>query len=214
MNKRFEYLGNRMARNFRELISFPKWYFSSREFIPDNHFYKRHRIKKIQKNNRFDIFVETGSFYGQMIGAVQDIFDQVISIEIYQPLFELNDNYYKHSNKVKIYSGDSSKVLPNVVNNFRNKSILFWLDGHYSGIGTGLGSDVSPIINELKIIFDINPYKLCIIIDDYRLFTGNDGYPSKKDVLDLLEIYGPNYLFYEDNDALVILSKKNDKYLS
>jgi hypothetical protein len=207
MNKKIEYLVNRMVRNFRELIIFPKWYFSSRKSVSDNHFYKRHRIKKIQKNNAFDIFVETGSFYGQMIGAVQKEFDKVISIEIYQPLFELNNNYYNNNKKVKIYAGDSSKVLPNIMSEFNNKSILFWLDGHYSGIGTGLGSAVSPIINELKIIFENKPYKFCIIIDDYRLFTGNDGYPSKKIVLDLIATAGPNHRVYEDNDALVILSK-------
>jgi len=207
MNKKIEYLGNRVLRNLRELVNFPKWYYSDRKSVPDNHFYKRNRIKKIQKNYKFEVFVETGSFYGQMIGAIQNEFIKIISIEIYKPLFELNNLYYKNSKKVTIYSGDSSQVLPNIMSDINHKSVLFWLDGHYSGTGTGLGTEVSPIINELKIIFESEPNKFCIIIDDYRLFTGADGYPNKNSVIDLIKTYGLNYEIYADNDALVILSK-------
>jgi len=58
--------------------------------------------------------------------------------------------------------------------------ILFWLDGHYSGEGTACGDQVSPILQELDLIKAHPRRDHCILIDDSRLFTGVDGYPTLK----------------------------------
>ena len=86
------------------------------------------------------------------------------------------------------------------------KSVLYWLDGHYSGEGTGIGDIASPIINEIEIIMSKNIEKYCIIIDDLRLFTNEDGYPSEESVINIVKQKKPNITIFKDNDALILLS--------
>ena len=62
--------------------------------------------------------------------------------------------------------------------NTSNGRILFWLDGHYSGEGTGGCDEVCPIIAELRLIAQSKRKDHCILIDDARLFIGEDGYPT------------------------------------
>ncbi len=81
--------------------------------------------------------------------------------------------------------------------------ILFWLDGHYSGQGTGIGELTSPILNELDIIQSKNLSKYCILIDDYRLFNGTDGYPSVHTVMEKIKSINSNSEIFIDKDCFV-----------
>jgi hypothetical protein len=68
-----------------------------------------------------------------------------------------------------------------------NEPVLFWLDGHYSGEGTGAGAEDSPVIQEVEHILQSRAnYRDAIIIDDARCFTGEGGYPILKDFLNTL----------------------------
>jgi len=197
------YYFQRSARDFREVLNYRSWKKrKALEKIPDNHLYKRQRIYDLQKKHQFDLFVETGTFYGQMVNAMKARFNKVVSIEIYEPLFKINDLAFKHTDHVTIMLGDSAKVLKTIMS-WKNQSILFWLDGHYSGRGTGKGNQTSPIIEELDIILSNMPKKLCLVIDDLRLFVNEDGYPSKEEVVAILKAANPDFEIQEDNDALV-----------
>ena len=200
------YYLQRNLRDISEIIKYPFWNIKRKSnVLPDNHLYKKRRIKNIQKKHNFQVFIETGTFYGQMIKSVLPYFDKLISIEIFEPLFLLNKKAFKSKQNISLYLGDSSLVLNSILNN-NMKSILFWLDGHYSGEGTGKGDIVSPILNEIEIIMSKNIEKYCIIIDDLRLFTNEDGYPSEESVINLVKQRNPKIIIFRDNDALVLLS--------
>lgn len=197
------YYFQRTARDVREVMNYSSWKRRKDvDSLPDNHLYKRQRIYKLQKNYGFDLFVETGTFYGQMVNAMKGRFNKVVSIEIYEPLFRLNDMAFRHRKDVTIMLGDSAKVLSSIMHE-KPESVLFWLDGHYSGRGTGKGDLTSPIIEELAIILSNMPKKLCLVIDDLRLFVNEDGYPSKERVVAILKEANAGFEIWEDCDGLV-----------
>lgn len=192
---------NRLGRDLKELIKYPFWKIHSKD-KPDNHLYKRKRIRLLNKSRDYKVFIETGTFYGQMIFAVKNIFETIISVELFQDLYLLNHEIFKNSNKVKIFQGDSSSRLAEMIGS-RKGGILFWLDGHYSGSGTGMGELTSPILKELKIIKDKKLEKSCILIDDIRLFNGSDGYPTLAEAILLLKEIDSSSDPYIDKDCLI-----------
>jgi hypothetical protein len=85
---------------------------------------------------------------------------------------------------------------------------LFWLDGHYSGGVTGIGSLETPIIKELQTIFN-HPLskKHVILIDDARLFNGTRDYPKIEELQVFVKTQKENLEFYVENDIIVVLNK-------
>jgi hypothetical protein len=78
---------------------------------------------------------------------------------------------------VIIYHGDSAIILNKIVKNLKQKT-LFWLDAHYSGGVTSKTNKETPIKEELKIIIKNWEKGNIVLIDDAKLFNGNQGYPT------------------------------------
>ncbi len=130
-----------------------------------------------------NVFVETGTHKGDTIAATRDRFDRIYSIEIFEPFVVAARKRFAAYPKVTIVHGDSSTALPSLLTEITDP-ILFWLDGHFSGEGTGKGDQVSPIIAEIDHILKLRtPGRDAIIIDDARLFIGKDGYPPLDEFL-------------------------------
>jgi hypothetical protein len=81
------------------------------------------------------------------------------------------------------------------------KPALFWLDGHYSGGATAKGDKECPVLEELDAIFR-SPHNHVIYIDDARLFTGNDDYPSLDELWQLVLRSKPGYTMSMENDCI------------
>jgi hypothetical protein len=125
-----------------------------------------------------DVLVETGTYQGDTIAATASRFKKIVSIEIFAPLAEAAKRRFAGQNHIQIVQGDSGTALPAVVADIK-EPILFWLDGHYSGQGTGTGALHSPVIAEIDNIAKLRPgMGDVIIIDDARCFNGSDGYPA------------------------------------
>lgn len=122
------------------------------------------------------IFVETGTYKGDTLYKCKDFFNKLYSIELSQDLFYLCKNRFVDFNNIYIFKGDSSRILPKIVEG-EIEPIIFWLDAHYSGGETARGEQDSPIIKELSIIFS-KLSNFCILIDDARYFNGKNGYPK------------------------------------
>lgn len=121
--------------------------------------------------------VETGTQAGATLAATAAYFDRLYSIEIYPPSVVAARQRFASLPKITIIEGDSATALPELVKTI-SEPILFWLDGHYSGKGTGMGEEHSPIVAEIAHILKLRPAgRDAIVIDDARLFVGKDGYP-------------------------------------
>ncbi|MCF8323667.1 MAG: hypothetical protein K9I84_01810 [Leadbetterella sp.] len=195
----------RDLRTLRSIIELPLDFFKSGQ-RSDNYIIKRNRIRKLKNKLGINCFVETGTFYGQTVNFAKDLFEEVYSIEIYSPLYEYNLESFKHVSNVNLLLGDSGTVFETLLPKLENKCI-FWLDGHYSGFGTGKGEIVSPIIKEIRAIHKFHRSDNCILIDDYRLFGLESGYPSLEEVkFEILNI-NKNYIIEIDSDCIVAYVK-------
>jgi len=173
--------------------------------IPPSYEIKRQIIEKYESQFDAKIFIETGTYLGDTVFALKDKFKKLISIELDINLFEKSKERlgpYKH---IELIQGDSSKVLPSIINEI-NEPILFWLDGHYSGIGTAKGEGNTPILKELDIILNHHIKNHVILIDDARCFIGESGYPTIEELQKFVYKINNKMFFSVENDIIRITS--------
>ncbi|MGD9638884.1 MAG: hypothetical protein AB7U85_07475 [Alphaproteobacteria bacterium] len=143
---------------------------------PPHHIIKQKKILRLQKRQGNNVFVETGTYFGDMVFAVKDTFKQIYTVELSKDLYDLAVERFKKDTHINLLNGDSGEVLKDLVKKIEEPAI-FWLDGHYSGGETAKGNVDTPIVEELKHIFS-SELKHTILIDDARCFGKNDGYPT------------------------------------
>lgn len=176
--------------------------------IPPPHQYKQVTISGYQKEFGYNILIETGTFFGEMIDAQRKNFKQIYSVEL-DSTFHSNARKkfapYKH---ITLIQGDSGKELFKLVPGLKGPAI-FWLDGHFSGGNTAMGDTFCPVMNELTAIFNSNLHKNIILIDDARDFTGVDGYPSIEELKLFISEQSKGYDFSIKDDIIRIIPHRN-----
>jgi len=145
-------------------------------------------IRAYANKYRTRIFVETGTFFGDMLAALRDDFDRLITIELDPALAEKARQRFRDELKIRIIEGDSAVRLPEVVAEL-DRTALFWLDGHFSGGVTAKGNVDTPIIAELTAWLSAEAIKHVILIDDARLFGIARDYPSISAIEELVQSY-------------------------
>jgi len=160
-------------------------------------------FENINKNfTDFENFIETGTYYGDTSLMVSKFFNKVYTIEINQDLYKRSKISLSKSENVEVIEGDSLDVFKILLPTLKNNCV-FWLDGHNSGPGTGVGKIDFPVVNECELIDELLICdEILIIIDDVRLFGMNHQY-SIDDSLQNLTI---------DNILNVFKLKKIKKY--
>jgi hypothetical protein len=172
--------------------------------LPPPHDYKQQVIEDVSKQFGMDCLVETGTLFGSTIEAQRKNFIRLYSVEIESTLCENAKNYFKNFSHINIIEGDSSKKIPEILPALVNESVLFWLDGHYSGGITGMGDKVSPIIEELDAILSFNFRNRYILIDDARCFGETSGYPTLTELKEFVQSKVKNLKMEVVNDLIHI----------
>jgi len=125
------------------------------------HFYD---TTKTAKTNHY---IETGTYLGDGVKCVLSTYGHIHSIELSERWYLHNVEQFKYNNNVKMYLGDSKKILPELLNSI-NEPVTIYLDAHYSGGTTAFGDEEVPLLFELEILKN-RKYNDIIIIDDCRL---------------------------------------------
>jgi len=175
-----------MLRRLRSLVSTPISALLRMRFLVQAQPYslcsgpeKRAEIKKWQAMTGHRLFVETGTFLGETTVAMSEVFDRCWTVEIDKSLHEQAVRRFESRTNITALHGDSETLIVDILREIDSPAI-FWLDGHYSHGKTGRGAMDTPILNELKHIFE-HPIKThVILIDDARQFLGINGYPTIK----------------------------------
>lgn len=144
--------------------------------VPTPHALKQRVLREFAARFGTRRLVETGTYRGDMVDAMRDVFEDIHSVEVFQPLFAGAVEQFRHCAHVHIHLGNSADVFVELLPTLRGAT-LFWLDGHYSGEGTGGDATVVPVMCELEQIGGLRGGH-AILIDDAREFTGRNGYPS------------------------------------
>lgn len=181
---------------------------------------KREYIKQIAEKHRLtDTFIETGTYLGDTIEFMKPYFKKLISIELSTELAEKATNRFISDDNIQIINGDSSVILQKILKEI-NSPCIFWLDGHYSNefyigdelIKTAKGDVNTPILKELTHIFNHDIQAHIILIDDSRLFKGENDYPSITSLKKFV-MQQSNFRFSSKNDIITIIPKIYDSIL-
>jgi hypothetical protein len=145
------------------------------------------------------IFIETGTFRGDMVHALLAEFQTLHTIELAADLAEAARARFRDHPHVNIHHGDSAAVLPKLLAQI-HEPCLFWLDGHSSGHDTAKGRINTPILAELTVIRHHAVAGHVILIDDAREFGRGKHYPSLRKVRHAI---GPRYSGFEIKDDII-----------
>lgn len=117
-------------------------------------------------------FVETGTYKADSTIIAASLYDNIHTIEIYEPLYKESIERVKNLNikNIKFYLGDSlhhlEKIVPNILD-----GAIFFIDAHISGSDSGWNGSIRvPLIEELDIILSHPIGPSVFILDDLRLW--------------------------------------------
>ena len=172
---------------------------------------KREVINSYRVKYSINQFVETGTFLGDTIEYFKNSFTKLISIELAADLAERARKRFEKDEQVTILSGDSGKILKEMVKSF-SEPILFWLDGHYSSefflgeeyIKTARIDIDTPIKEELLAIL-ASEFDHFILIDDARLFNGLGDYPTIYQIKKIVRLSGKKCKVTVKDDMIRII---------
>ena len=162
-------------RDLREHRRYRAWLHAGRP-SPPPHLLKQLTVKEYAARYRTQVFVETGTYMGNMVRAVRDTFDSIDSIELSAEFCDRAARRFLRYNLISILYGDSPRILPQILSDVQ-QPCLFWPDGHYSGGTTAKGEKETPILEELDLTLGDREEHV-ILIDDARCFTRPADYPS------------------------------------
>jgi hypothetical protein len=138
-------------------------------------------VKRANTPKGYPVFIETGTHVGRTSRMVSSMVKKVYTVEVDEKLYNRAADLFKGSN-VEVLKGDSLDVLPTLLNDVKD-NIIFWLDGHNSGPGTGVGRIDFPLLQECQIIdSNLQSKEALILADDVRMF----GHGHKLEIDDSL----------------------------
>lgn len=189
-----------LERRFKQRRAWLAWLFAGRP-VPPPALVKQTALKHYARRFGLLTLVETGTYLGDTVDRLKGRFLKIFSIELDQKLFLAAQNRFASNPRIKIFQGNSSQVLPGILE-LLDGPCLFWLDAHYSGGITAKADTETPVMQELEIILGRNQPRDVVLIDDARLFTGADDYPALESVKAYLLKKRPDYFFEVDNDII------------
>ena len=188
------------VRPFTEQRINLQWRLAGRP-IPPPPFVKQAIVKDYQRRFGLRVLVETGTFAGDMIDAVKQRFERIVSIELSPDWHARAVERFRSVTHVTLLLGDSGVRLKEVLATLTEPA-LFWLDAHYSGPITARGVADSPIAQELDALRAHPVKRHVVLIDDMRYFTGRDGYPTVDELVTWIREGDPTALVEVKDDVL------------
>src|SRR5689334_8464084 len=107
------------------------WYWKLRgEPVRSPHLVKQRAVREYADRYRLRVLVEAGTYYGEMVAAMKNRFDEIYSVEYDHALAIRAQGKFSRSPHVRIIEGDSQKAIPEIVSSLKQPA-LFWLDAGY-----------------------------------------------------------------------------------
>ena len=145
--------------------------------VPPPHVVKQRVLQEYAERYRLKIFIETGTYRGDMVEAMKPLFRKIYSIELGDELFQKAKRRFKRDAHIELIHGDSGTELGRIMPRL-DEPALFWLDGHYSAGDTARGAKDTPIYEELDHILRAPDLGHVIVIDDARCLGSDPAYPT------------------------------------
>lgn len=147
------------------------------------------QIRSIAAAHSISVFFETGTYLGNTVRGVRDVFDTVYSVELSEDLASLAQERFADDANVHIIQGDSALALLDFLSTLEQPA-LFWLDAHYSSGVTAMGALQTPVKDELRAILGHPVKQHHILIDDVKDFNGQNDYPTVDEIFEMVHELG------------------------
>ena len=175
--------------------------------VPPPHTVKQMTVRVYAYRFGLRILIETGTYYGDMVAAMEPDFGLIYSIELGADLHQRAVERFAGHGSVVLIQGDSGvelgRLLPQV-----QRPALFWLDGHYSEGVTAKGPKDTPIMEEIDHILAADDIGHVVIIDDARVFGSDPAYPTVADLTRTVRERWPAAKVVVSDDSIRVLSAR------
>lgn len=137
-------------------------------------------VKQLKQVLPLSFFVETGTFEGETVSQILNLFAYIYTVELSQEYYAAAVERF-HNQNVKLYHDSSERFLQNLRPTLQEKSVLYWLDAHWCVASSTAGErSQCPLLEELDAIEQLNSESV-ILIDDARLFLCTPPKPHRVD---------------------------------
>ena len=163
----------------------------------------------LKENFKSDVFIETGTYYGNTTMWASKHFEKVHTIEFSEQIYQVTSKKYAHVDNINFHFGDTRILLAEILKGLENSSkVILWLDAHWSSGETYGENDNCPLIKELEIIIQ-SKRNACILIDDARLFLAPPPLPNNyhqyPGIQDIVKLYGDDTFITVYEDVIIII---------
>jgi hypothetical protein len=188
------------------------WYWKLRGEPPRiPHLLKQKTVHEYARRFGLSTLVETGTYYGEMVSAMESRFDHIYSIEYDAGLAEAAARKFSGDTRIKILQGDSKELIPEVLKTLQQPA-LFWLDAGYYG-WAGAQGDQTRLSMELEAILRHPVKGHVILMDDADGLNGKNGAPTIADVTQRIAKEFPGHKVEVAYNILRITPDPSDKTL-
>jgi hypothetical protein len=174
--------------------------------VRNPHSYSKVRqIRALASRTHSRVFIEAGTFLGNTAMRCSRDFERVITIELDANLFRQAKAYLLHRRNVRCLEGDALKLLPSILEEAEVGDALIFLDGHFSGGVTAQGELTEPACEELTVLARHKDKINAVIVDDFRCFGRDKGWPKRSRLLATIEeSFGDNFDYTVHLDQVLI----------
>ncbi len=175
------------------------------------HSYTKFRlINQMRQQTQAKCLIETGTFLGTTADRCARVFKKVYTIELDEKLALTATNFLSKRKNVKVLQGDARDRLAEILKIDEVDSAVVFLDGHFSGGVTACGDLPEPAMELIAILSRFRKKIKGILVDDFRCFGIEPGFPSKSELLKSVETYFPSTDFEVEIflDLLLIRRKR------
>jgi hypothetical protein len=185
------------------------WRIARGDFENPHSYLKFLRIDKLRSKLGADAFVETGTYLGVTAHRASFRFSSVYTVELGEQLAARARVFLSRRPNVRVIQGDALSAIPQIFGAEAFQRAIVFLDAHYSGPGTAAGAQPEPALHELNMLRNYQSRIAAIVIDDFRSFGEEPGFPKKSDLLETAERLFPDYRVTVGFDQLVIFKQSH-----
>lgn len=198
MNQQASYL-HALGGHAKDLLDLAKF-----KIINPHSWSKFRQLKAVAGRTGADCLVETGTYLGNTAMRCSRAFRRVYTIELDEKLYEHARRYLSSRENVTCIQGDATIELPKVLCAPDCNNAVLFLDGHFSNNETAHGDVPEPACELLASLADHRDKIKGIVVDDFRLFGVESGWPRKSELLRAAEDHFPGYRLAVHLDQLTI----------
>ena len=173
------------------------------------------QIDSLRKRTGATQFIEAGTYLGLTAERCSRVFDKVYTIELDPELVRKASVRLKRHPNIELIEGDASIRLEQILQRSEVDDVVIFWDGHACGAYAQSGdttpaADIAtePVMSGLGRVFAWSHKIKGIIVDDFRLFGEQEGFPTKAELIGLLETFGRNTFEVSVHLDQVILARK------